>query len=120
MRPVIEIENLTKYYGKHRGIEHLNLVVDEGEFFGFIGPNGAGKSTTIRTILGLLRPQEGSVRILGRELGAGGGSKSGAGREKIRKGLLREIGYMPSEAFFYSWMKVEDVLKFSASFYDRD
>ena len=76
MRPVIEIENLTKYYGKHRGIEHLNLVVDEGEFFGFIGPNGAGKSTTIRTILGLLRPQEGSVRILGRELGAGGGSKS--------------------------------------------
>ena len=73
MRPVIEIENLTKYYGKHRGIEHLNLVVDEGEFFGFIGPNGAGKSTTIRTILGLLRPQEGSVRILGRELGAGRG-----------------------------------------------
>ena len=62
MRPVIEIENLTKYYGKHRGIEHLNLVVDEGEFFGFIGPNGAGKSTTIRTILGLLRPQEGSRR----------------------------------------------------------
>ena len=48
----IQLSNLTKYYGKSRGILNLNLDVKEGEFFGFIGPNGAGKSTTIRTLLG--------------------------------------------------------------------
>ena len=51
----IQLSNLTKYYGKSRGILNLNLDVKEGEFFGFIGPNGAGKSTTIRTLLGLIR-----------------------------------------------------------------
>ena len=49
----IKTENLTKYYGKARGIINVNLEVDEGDFFGFIGPNGAGKSTTIRTLLGI-------------------------------------------------------------------
>ena len=53
---VIEAEKLTKYYGKSRGIEDLDLAVEQGDFFGFIGPNGAGKSTCIRTLLGLIRP----------------------------------------------------------------
>lgn len=48
---IIETRNLTKYYGKSRGITNLDLTVEEGDFFGFIGPNGAGKSTTIRTLL---------------------------------------------------------------------
>lgn len=55
----IKIQNLTKNYGKARGINHINLSIEEGEFFGFIGPNGAGKSTTIRTLLGLIHPTEG-------------------------------------------------------------
>lgn len=46
----IVLNQLTKHYGKHRGISNLNLTVNQGEFFGFIGPNGAGKSTTIRTL----------------------------------------------------------------------
>ena len=50
----IKTENLTKYYGKSRGVLELNLSVEQGEVFGFIGPNGAGKSTTIRTLLGLV------------------------------------------------------------------
>lgn len=50
----IETMNLTKYYGKARGIINLSLTVGKGECFGFIGPNGAGKSTTIRTLLGLI------------------------------------------------------------------
>ena len=66
MRPVIEIENLTKYYGKHRGIEHLNLVVDEGEFFGFIGPNGAGKTTILDAICGKNHVSEGKIFIFQR------------------------------------------------------
>ena len=55
----IEIYNLTKFYGKARGIIDVNMVVKEGEFFGFIGPNGAGKSTTIRTLLGMIHATSG-------------------------------------------------------------
>ena len=61
MGEIIRLCNLTKYYGKHRGIENLSLEVHEGEIFGFIGPNGAGKSTTIRTMLGLLKPDSGTA-----------------------------------------------------------
>ena len=59
----IQTTNLTKYYGKARGIIDLSLSVEQGEFFGFIGPNGAGKSTTIRTILGFITPTSGEARI---------------------------------------------------------
>lgn len=86
----IEIRNLTKFYGKARGIVNLNLEVEEGKFFGFIGPNGAGKSTTIRTLLGLLRANSGSACIFGKDIFTQ--------KEKI----LSEVGYLPSEAVFYS------------------
>lgn len=66
----IQLSNLTKYYGKSRGILNLNLDVKEGEFFGFIGPNGAGKSTTIRTLLGLITPSSGQAKILMRQSGS--------------------------------------------------
>ena len=65
MKYAIEIENLTKNYGKHRGVENVDLCVKEGEWFGFIGPNGAGKSTTIRTLLGLIKPTKGESRVFG-------------------------------------------------------
>ena len=65
MENIINIQNLTKYYGKHRGIEDLSLSVRKGEIFGFIGPNGAGKSTTIRAMMGLLIPTAGKVEIFG-------------------------------------------------------
>jgi len=54
--PVIDITNLSKFYGKARGIEHINLEINEGEIFGFIGPNGAGKSTTIRILMNMIFP----------------------------------------------------------------
>ena len=98
----IKTTNLTKYYGKARGITGLDLAVDEGEFFGFIGRNGAGKSTTIRTLLGLISPTSGSARIFGNDI------------VKDKEAILREVGYLPSEAVFYSGMKVKDILKFSA------
>ncbi len=98
----IKIENLTKYYGKSRGIEGVNLTVDEGEFYGFIGPNGAGKSTTIRTLLGLISPTEGNASIFGMDI------------TKDKTEILKQIGYLPSETIFYSGMKVNEVLKLSA------
>ena len=61
----IKLENLTKYYGKNRGISGVSLTVSEGEFFGFIGPNGAGKSTTIRTMMGLIKKTGGDAWVSG-------------------------------------------------------
>lgn len=98
----IKTTNLTKYYGKARGIIDLNLTVNEGEFFGFIGPNGAGKSTTIRTLLGLISATSGSAQILGKDI------------VKEKEAILQKVGYLPSEAMFYSGMKVRDILKLSA------
>ncbi len=63
--PAIETTRLTKFYGRHRGIEELTITVEQGEVFGFLGPNGAGKTTTIRTLLDLLHPSGGSARIFG-------------------------------------------------------
>lgn len=98
----IEIRELTKYYGKTRGIDHISFDVDEGAFFGFIGPNGAGKSTTIRTLLGLLKPTSGSAYVLGNDI------------ESDQATLLKEIGYLPSEAVFYTGMRVRELLKLAA------
>lgn len=99
----IKAAGLTKYYGRTKGIENLNLTVENGEFFGFIGPNGAGKSTTIRTLLGLIAPTSGTARIFGLDI------------VKDKEKILQKIGYLPSEAVFYSGMKVRDVLKLSAN-----
>jgi ABC-2 type transport system ATP-binding protein len=104
---VIEIKNLTKKYGKSRGIIDVSLNVEKGEVFGFIGPNGAGKSTTIRTLLGLMHPTSGSATIFG---------KSCIEYPEVRAGL----GYLPSEVFYYDNMRVIDLLKYSASFYKKD
>ena len=65
MTNVIEIEHLTKSYGKARGVIDVSLKVPEGDIFGFLGPNGAGKSTTIRSMLGFLKINEGNIKILG-------------------------------------------------------
>lgn len=104
----IKTEQLSKYYGKARGIEGLDLTVEQGEFFGFIGPNGAGKSTTIRTLLGLIAPTGGRAEVLGRAVG----------REK--EAILREVGYLPAEAVFYPGMKVKEILKLSADLRGKD
>lgn len=105
---VIEIQNLTKMYGKSRGIEDISFHVEEGEIFGFIGPNGAGKSTTIRTMLSLIYPTSGSAKIFGKDT------------VQFSSELKKEIGYLPSEVFYYDNMKVKDLLKYSASFYKKD
>lgn len=65
MTHAIETIDLTKTYGKNRGIQHINMQIHPGEIFGFLGPNGAGKSTTLRTLTGLMAPTSGSCRILG-------------------------------------------------------
>lgn len=104
----IETEQLTKYYGKSRGIIDVNLSVEEGDFFGFIGPNGAGKSTTIRTLLGLIFPTSGSAEVLGKSI------------LQNRIEILSQVGYLPSEAMFYNGMRVRDILSYSAKLHKTD
>src|SRR4030066_1276018 len=105
---IIEVNNLTKYYGKSRGIVDVSFSEEEGEIFGFIGPNGAGKSTTIRLLLSLIHPTSGSAKVFGKDVTTHG--------PEIR----RDIGYLPSEVYYYEGMKVIDLLKYSASFFECD
>ena len=83
--PIILTENLTKFYGRQRGIEGLDLEVQEGEVFGFLGPNGAGKTTTIRLLMGLLRPDSGTAAV--------GGLNCWRDAVEVKK----LIGYLPSD-----------------------
>ncbi len=108
MSAVIETKKLTKFYGKSRGIIDVDLSVNEGEIFGFIGPNGAGKSTTIRTLLGLIFKTSGEARVFGMDC------------ERETEKILRNVGYLPSEVFYYDRMRAIDLLNYSASFYGKD
>ncbi|MXX92286.1 MAG: ABC transporter ATP-binding protein [Chloroflexi bacterium] len=94
---------LTKYYGRHLGIEDVNLDVSEGEVFGFLGPNGAGKSTTIRTILDEIRPTAGSATILGLDTRA----------EAVE--IRRHIGYIPGDLALYPNLTGMDTLQYFAN-----
>ena len=102
MENIVEIKNLTKSYGKSRGVIDVSLEIKEGDIFGFLGPNGAGKSTTIRSMLGLLKLNSGKIKIFGLD------------SVKDHEEILRNVGYMPSEAWFYDSMKVKDVIKYAA------
>ena len=104
----IVLNELTKHYGKHRGINNLSFSVNQGEFFGFIGPNGAGKSTTIRTLMGLIRPTGGSASIFDLDCH----SKASV--------IARDVGYLPSENSYYENMKVRELLQYTADLYGMD
>ena len=100
---VIEIKNLTKFYGKIKGIENLTLSVKKGEIFGFLGPNGAGKTTTIRTLLGYLKPTTGQAYILGKNI-----------NDNIVD-IKREVGYIPGDLNLYGHLNGRQFLDYFAS-----
>jgi ABC-2 type transport system ATP-binding protein len=104
-QPVIETIDLSKQYGKARGINHVNLEIREGEIFGFIGPNGAGKSTTIRILLNLIFPSGGSAKIMGMDV------------IRQTRGIKRITGYIPSDAVVYPSMRVDEFLNYCLRFY---
>ena len=104
----IETKNLTKYYGKSRGIVGVDITVEQGDFVGFVGPNASGKSTTIRTLLGLIAPTSGSAKVLGMDI-----------RTDTTE-ILSRVGYLPSETAFYSGARVRDILEYSARLHKKD
>lgn len=105
MEKILEIQNLTKYYGKTLGVKDLSLELYKGETFGFIGPNGAGKSTTIRAIMNLINKTSGKILFDGKKL------------ERNNIKLKKQIGYLPSEVSLYDDLTVKEMLDYHESFY---
>jgi ABC-2 type transport system ATP-binding protein len=106
--PIIDITDLSKFYGKARGIEHINLEISEGEIFGFIGPNGAGKSTTIRILMNMIFPSGGSARIMGMDV------------IRETQKIKNFVGYIPSDANAYHSMDVHEFLYYCIRFYHTE
>lgn len=96
----IEINGLTKCYGRRRGVQDLHLTVSRGSIYGFLGPNGAGKTTTIRLLLGLLRPTSGSAKICGLDI------------VKRSLAIRSKIGYLPGEVHFFNHLSGYAMLRY--------
>jgi ABC-type multidrug transport system ATPase subunit len=101
---VIAAWQISKSYHGRKAVDNLTLSVQQGEFFGFLGPNGAGKTTTIRMLTGILRPDEGLIRINDHDV-------------HERQQLSKAIGVLSESRGFYSWMKGEEYLRFFAELY---
>lgn len=107
-KTILEIKNLTKYYGEVRGVKNLSLKLEEGEIFGFIGPNGAGKSTTIRSIMNLINKTDGEILINNKEF------------NKDDVVIKEKIGYLPSEIYLYDDLTVKEMLDYHEKFYKKN
>jgi ABC-2 type transport system ATP-binding protein len=103
---VIETRNLTKYYGKIRGIEDITFSVKKGEIFGFLGPNGAGKTTTIRTLLGFLQPTGGEAYLFGLDIREDGID------------IKQDVGYIPGDLTLYNHLTGRQFIDYFASLRD--
>jgi ABC-2 type transport system ATP-binding protein len=101
----IQTSKLSKHYGDVAAIDRLDLEVRERSIVGFLGPNGAGKTTTIKTLLGLMRPTDGSAQVLGCDIV----------RESVA--LRERVGYLPQQPVFYREMTVREALRFAARFF---
>lgn len=97
---MLEVKNLTKNYGEIKAVENLSFTVYPGKIFGLLGPNGAGKSTTIKSIINVIKPNEGEILFDG---------------SPINKDYLNRIGYLPEERGLYKKSKVIDVIVYLAS-----
>ena len=103
MTAVIQAERLSKSYGPHRGIVDVDLVVNEGEIFGFLGPNGAGKTTTIRILLDLIRPTSGVAKVFG----------TVASADPVA--IHRRLGYLPGEWNLYDRLSGAETIRYFAN-----
>lgn len=103
----IETQNLSKRYGRVEAVSRLNLKVSRHLVTGFLGCNGAGKSTTIRMLLGITQPSEGSGAVLGRQID----------EPRESREIRRHIAYVGEDKELYGYMTVEQLIRFTASFY---
>ena len=103
--PIIEIKDLTRRFGNKRALDNVSLTVQAGTVMGLVGENGAGKTTLIKHILGLLKAQEGTIRVFGKDPVADPQS------------VLSQIGYLSEEGDLPIWMKVHELMRYAAAFY---
>ena len=101
----VELECVTHRYGKVQALDGLNLTVRQGEMFGFLGRNGAGKTTTLKLLMGLLRPDSGTITVLNCSV------------KRMPASLKQRIGYVCQEPNFYPWMTSGQLGEFVGSFY---
>ena len=101
--PILEINNLTKYYGKFLALNNANIFVEKSSVYGFLGPNGAGKTTTIRIILGILKPTLGEVKLFGKPI------------NRSNVNIHEKIGYIPGDVSLYGHLTVKQMLNYLAS-----
>lgn len=92
---IVEVKHLVKHYGKFHAVEDVSFDVFRGDVFGFLGPNGAGKSTTIRTVLSLIKPTKGEIKLFGKDL------------LKNRNYILQRIGCIVEKPDFYKYLSAE-------------
>lgn len=97
---ILTVSNLTKFYGDFKALDSVSFVVEKGWIYGYLGPNGAGKTTTIRTILGLLKPDQGEVQI------------SGVNPNKDPVKALQSLGYAPELPNLQTFFTGEQLLDF--------
>jgi len=102
---VVEIKDLVRTYGRHRALDGISLQVERGAVLGLVGQNGAGKTTLIKHVLGLLRAEAGTVRVFGLNPVAD------------PPGVLSRIGYLSEEGDLPLWMRVDELIRYSAAFY---
>lgn len=105
---MVDIRQLTKHYGKARGVQDVTLQLEAGQIFGFIGPNGAGKSTTIRCLMELIHKGSGEILI------------DGVPVNGSTYRMKEQIGYLPSEIHLYEDLTVQKMLDYTAGFYKKD
>ncbi|HLA40335.1 MAG TPA: ABC transporter ATP-binding protein [Candidatus Glassbacteria bacterium] len=105
---MIELEQVTKKYGKFTAVDKLSLKVAAGEVFGFLGPNGAGKTTTIKMITGLLQPTSGRVRVAGHYL------------DQEPEPAKQRLGFIPDRPFLYGKLTAAEFLHFMGGLWDLD
>jgi len=105
---MIELQNLTKRYGKFTAVDEISLEIPRGELYGLLGPNGAGKTTTMRMIAGILRPTSGRVLIAGIDIGA----------DPIA--AKRRLGFIPDRPFVYDKLTGAEFLRFVAGLFGQE
>jgi len=102
---ILTTNKLSKHFGSVKVLENISLNVPEGSIYGFLGPNGAGKTTTIRIIMGILKPDKGTITIFDQTV------------KRISKKEKQKIGYVSQGQYFYPWMTCRDIGKFVSGFY---
>jgi ABC-2 type transport system ATP-binding protein len=103
--PAVETSQLVKQFGDFVAVDHINLLVNRGSFFGFLGPNGAGKSTTIKMLTGLLAPTSGTLRVLDRDIST----------QPLE--VKRRIGVVPEDLNLFERLTGAEMLSFTGRMY---